>query len=151
MLPARLSDRLRLLQWALPGAITVLAVLYQLGLARYVHDNFGAWSHYALEVLFYGTTGPIVMWLILRIVRTWVEQKDLAEPTEFRLLAALAERPGHTLPPENLLTRVWGSEYADDVENVKRYIHYLRQKLEADPDRPQLILTERGFGYYLVE
>ncbi len=65
MLPARLSDRLRLLQWALPAAITVLAALYQLGPARYVHDHFGAWSHHALEVLFYGTTGPIVMWLIL--------------------------------------------------------------------------------------
>lgn len=65
MLPARLSDRLRLLQWALPAAITVLAALYQLGPARYVRDNFGAWSHYALEVLFYGTIGPIVMLLIL--------------------------------------------------------------------------------------
>ncbi len=72
-------------------------------------------------------------------------------PTEFRLLAALAERPGHILSPEALLAHVWGNEYADDIENVKRYIHYLRQKLEADPDHPQLILTERGFGYFLAE
>lgn len=72
-------------------------------------------------------------------------------PTEFRLLAALAEQPGHTLSPETLLARVWGNEYDDDLENVKRYIHYLRQKLERDPDHPQLILTERGFGYYLAE
>ena len=72
-------------------------------------------------------------------------------PTEFRLLAALAEHPGHTLAPETLLARVWGDEYADDVENVKRYVHYLRQKLETDPEHPQLILTERGFGYYLAE
>jgi DNA-binding response OmpR family regulator len=71
-------------------------------------------------------------------------------PTEFRLLAALAEQPGRTLAPEALLARVWGSEYGDNVENVKRYIHYLRQKLEADADHPQLILTERGFGYYLA-
>ena len=71
-------------------------------------------------------------------------------PTEFRLLAALAEQPGHTLTPKDLLVQVWGSEYADDVENVKRYIHYLRQKLEADVEFPRLILTERGFGYYLA-
>ncbi len=71
-------------------------------------------------------------------------------PTEFRLLAALAEQPGHTLAPKTLLARVWGSEYADDVENVKRYIHYLRKKLEADAGNPQLILTNRGFGYYLA-
>lgn len=73
-------------------------------------------------------------------------------PTEFRLLAALAERPGHALTPDSLLARVWhaSGDYADDVENVRRYIHYLRQKLETDPDHPQLILTERGFGYYLA-
>ena len=71
-------------------------------------------------------------------------------PTEFRLLAALAERPGHMVSPKELLTRVWGNEYSDDVENVKRYIHYLRQKLEADVEHPRLILTERGFGYYLA-
>jgi len=71
-------------------------------------------------------------------------------PTEFRLLAALAEKPGHMVSPKELLTRVWGNEYSDDVENVKRYIHYLRQKLEADVEHPRLILTERGFGYYLA-
>lgn len=71
-------------------------------------------------------------------------------PTEFRLLAALAERPGHVLSPEALLVQVWGSQYQDDVENVKRYIHYLRQKLEENPANPQLIMTERGFGYFLA-
>jgi len=69
-------------------------------------------------------------------------------PTEFRLLAALAERPGHVLSAEALLVQVWGGEYKDEVENVKRYIHYLRQKLEEDPANPKLILTERGFGYF---
>jgi two-component system KDP operon response regulator KdpE len=71
-------------------------------------------------------------------------------PTEFRLLAALAEKPGHTVSPKELLARVWGNEYVDDVENVKRYIHYLRQKLEDDAEHPRLIMTERGFGYYLA-
>ena len=71
-------------------------------------------------------------------------------PTEFRLLAALAEQPGHTLTSKELLVQVWGIEYADEVENVKRYIHYLRQKIEEDVEHPQIILTERGFGYYLA-
>ncbi len=71
-------------------------------------------------------------------------------PTEFRLLAALAEQPGHTLTPKELLVQVWGIEYANEVENVKRYIHYLRQKLEDDVEQPTLILNERGFGYYLA-
>ncbi len=92
MLPAKLSDRLRLLQWVLPAAIIILAAFYQLGPARYVHDNYGAWAHYALEVLFYGTTGPIVMWIILRIVRTWVEQKEQAEAEVYRLNTELQQR-----------------------------------------------------------
>ncbi len=71
-------------------------------------------------------------------------------PTEFRLLAALAEHPGRVITAEVLLTKVWGGEYADDLENVKRYIHYLRLKLEHQPANPQLIMTERGFGYYLT-
>ena len=71
-------------------------------------------------------------------------------PTEFHLLAILAEHPGRALPPDTLLSRVWGDE-SYDVENVKRYIHYLRQKLESDPDNPELILTERGFGYCLAK
>lgn len=92
MLPTKLSDRLRLIQWALPAIITVLAALYQLGPARYVHDNFGDWSHYALEVLFYGTTGPIVVWATLRLVRQWVEQKEQAEAEVYRLNAELQQR-----------------------------------------------------------
>ena len=71
-------------------------------------------------------------------------------PTEFHLLAILAEHPGRAFSPDTLLSRVWGDE-SYDVENVKRYIHYLRQKLENDPDNPELILTERGFGYSLAK
>ena len=70
--------------------------------------------------------------------------------TEFRLLAVLAESPGRAFSPSTLLTRVWGSEYFE-LENVKRYIHYLRQKLENDPENPEFIVTERGFGYYLTK
>ena len=92
MLPTRLSNRLRLLQWALPAAITVLAALYQLGPARYIHDRFGTWSHYTLEVIFYGTTGPIGVWVTLRVVRKWVEQKELAEAEVYRLNAELQQR-----------------------------------------------------------
>ncbi len=91
-MPAKLSNRLRLIQWALPLAITLMAALYQLGPARYVHDHYGAWSHYALEVLFYGSTGPVVVWLTLRTVRGWVEQKEQAEGEVYRLNKELQQR-----------------------------------------------------------
>lgn len=68
-------------------------------------------------------------------------------PTEFRLLAVLVENVGRVLSHEQLLTQVWGYEYAGDTGYVKRYIWYLRRKLEDDPSNPKHIVTERGFGY----
>lgn len=88
----KLSDRLHLLQWALPAAIAGLAFIYQFGPARYVHDHFGAWSHYAIEVVFYGTVGPIGVWFTLHVVRRWVEEKEQAEAEVYRLNVELQQR-----------------------------------------------------------
>jgi len=68
-------------------------------------------------------------------------------PTEFRLLCCLIENAGHVLSRELLLERVWGPEYCDATGYIRRYIWYLRQKIEDDPASPRLILTEREFGY----
>ena len=70
-------------------------------------------------------------------------------PTEFQLLLTLAENAGRILSHEQLLSHVWGPEYVGETGYVKRYIWYLRQKIEDDPSNPQYILTERGFGYKL--
>ena len=72
-------------------------------------------------------------------------------PTEYRLLAALAENAGRTLSHEQLLERVWGAEYTDEPGYVKRYIWYLRQKIEDDPSEPLYVETVRGFGYRLAK
>ncbi len=68
-------------------------------------------------------------------------------PTEFRLLQALAENAGRVLTHQQLLDHVWGYDSVEDTGYIKRYIWYLRRKLEDDPAKPQHILTERGFGY----
>ncbi len=91
-LPPRLSDRLRLLQWVLPPAIALVAVFYQLGPARIVHDYYGHIAHYAIEILLYGTVGPAFVYLTLRIVRGWVLQKEQAESEVYRLNAELQAR-----------------------------------------------------------
>jgi len=72
-------------------------------------------------------------------------------PTEYRLLAALAEHAGRTLSHEQLLERVWGPEYVGEPGYVKRYVWYLRQKVEDDPARPRYVETVRGFGYRLAK
>lgn len=92
MLPHKLSDRLHLLQQLLPITVMAVAALYQLGPARFIHDSYGDWAHYWLEVLFYGTTGPLFLWLTLRVVRVWVEQKERAEAEVYRLNSELQQR-----------------------------------------------------------
>jgi two-component system, OmpR family, KDP operon response regulator KdpE len=71
-------------------------------------------------------------------------------PTEFRLLSVLAENAGRVVTNAELLTRVWGDEYADDVQYVRLYIGYLRAKLEDDPASPRWIVTHRAIGYRLA-
>lgn len=68
-------------------------------------------------------------------------------PTEFDLLYLLASNSGIVLTHRDLLQRVWGPEYGDEVEYVRVYIGRLRRKLERDPSKPRRILTERGVGY----
>ncbi len=70
-------------------------------------------------------------------------------PTEFQLLQQLALNAGKVLSHAELLTRVWGAEYRDDREYLWAYVRHLRRKLEADSDRPKLILSEPGYGYLL--
>ncbi len=70
-------------------------------------------------------------------------------PTEYQLLLTLAENAGRILSQEQLLSQVWGPEYVGETGYIKRYIWYLRQKIEDDPSDPQYIITERGFGYKL--
>jgi len=67
--------------------------------------------------------------------------------TEFRLLSLLVERRGWVLTHDQILSHVWGSNHLGDRNNVKLYVWYLRQKLEANPSRPRWILTKRGIGY----
>lgn len=70
--------------------------------------------------------------------------------TEYALLRQLALNANRVMLHEDLLTRVWGPEYRDDVDYLRAYIRYLRLKLEPDPSDPQYILTSPGVGYMLA-
>jgi two-component system KDP operon response regulator KdpE len=69
---------------------------------------------------------------------------------EFRLLQILAENAGRACSRKMLLNRVWGAEFEGRLHYLRLYIGYLRQKLEKDPRRPSLVLTEWGYGYRLA-
>ena len=68
--------------------------------------------------------------------------------TEFRILVTLMREPGRVLSPRQIVTAVWGPEYADETGYIRRYVWHLRRKLEDDPKRPRYILNERNVGYF---
>jgi DNA-binding response OmpR family regulator len=70
-------------------------------------------------------------------------------PLEFDLLHALAEKAGRVLSVDDLLDRVWGEEYVGQPQVVYVHIHWLRERLEQDPQNPRRIVTVRGVGYKL--
>ncbi|MEQ8675122.1 MAG: response regulator transcription factor [Aggregatilineales bacterium] len=68
-------------------------------------------------------------------------------PKEFNLLGVLVRNAGRVVTRTDLVTQAWGEEYGDAIDSLKLYVHYLRQKLEANPNQPDYILTSRGVGY----
>jgi len=68
-------------------------------------------------------------------------------PTEYNLLYHLVRNAGHVMTHATLLSKVWGEEYAGEVDYLKVYIRRLREKIEPNPHNPWYILTERGLGY----
>lgn len=70
-------------------------------------------------------------------------------PKEFDLLVFLARNRGFVFNREQLLEKVWGYDYAGDTRTVDVHIRWLRQKIEADPQKPKYLITVRGTGYKL--
>jgi len=72
-------------------------------------------------------------------------------PTEFRLLAALASRPGEAVSQADLTAAVWRNLQEEGGSALRRYVWFLRQKIETDPEKPNRLVTVRGYGYRLEE
>lgn len=72
-------------------------------------------------------------------------------PTEYKLLCELATNAGRVLLHEDLLARVWGTDYRDEIEYLRVYVRYLRQKIEADASQPKYILSKPGIGYMFAK
>jgi two-component system, OmpR family, alkaline phosphatase synthesis response regulator PhoP len=72
-------------------------------------------------------------------------------PLEFQILDLLASEPGRAWSRNDLLDRVWSTEYEGYQRNIDPHINRLRKKLENDPKDPHYVLTVRGVGYKLNE
>lgn len=71
-------------------------------------------------------------------------------PKEYDLLALLVSEPGRAFSRDELLDHVWGEAFFGDHKTVDVHVRRLREKIERDPSRPQLILTVWGHGYRLA-
>lgn len=90
--------------------------------------------------------GPLSLNLERR--RAHCNSKELTlSPREFELLAELMRHPGIALSRDLLLERVWGYDFIGDSRTVDVHIRWLREKIEKNPSRPDLIQTVRGIGY----
>jgi two-component system, OmpR family, KDP operon response regulator KdpE len=90
--------------------------------------------------------GNIMVDLARHIVTRSGEEIRLTA-TEFKLLAYLAANEDRVVTHQSILVQVWGFAEMDHVEYLRVYIGQLRKKLEANPDEPQIIVTEPGIGY----
>lgn len=82
-----------------------------------------------------------------RVQREGAELK--LSPKEYALLEQLVLHAGKVLTHRHLLKAVWDSQESTDVQYLRIYVRQLRQKIEADPEQPQLLQTEAGVGYRL--
>ena len=93
--------------------------------------------------------GSLTIDLAWHLIKRGEEEIKLTG-TEYKLLAYLASNHGRVLTHASILTNVWGPADADHTEYLRVYMRQLRKKLEEDPERPQIILTEPGIGYRFI-
>ena len=70
-------------------------------------------------------------------------------PSEFKILALLAERPGEVFSRAQIMRHLWGSEHVGDEHPCDVHVSNIRRKIERDPARPARLVTARGAGYRL--
>ncbi len=104
-------------------------------------------SHEADDATF--TIGELRMDLLRRQVFVGDREVRLT-PIEYKLLATLVRHAGKVVTHQQLLREVWGPTHTDQAHYVRVYMAHLRHKLEAEPARPQYLLTEPGVGYRLT-
>ncbi len=89
-----LQKRVIVLRWLIPLSFALLVVLYQLGLARWVHDNYSDPLHFGVEIIFFGAVGPAMAFWVLTLVNSWLDEKKEAEQqarTSERWLASVID------------------------------------------------------------
>jgi two-component system KDP operon response regulator KdpE len=96
------------------------------------------------------SNGDVEVDLSARVVRKAGQEVKLTA-TEYSLLRLFVQHVGKVLTHRQILREVWGENYVEQSHYLRVYMAKLREKLETDPARPALFLTEPGVGYRLIE
>jgi two-component system KDP operon response regulator KdpE len=94
--------------------------------------------------------GPVSIDLTSRTVSLNGKRLKLT-PKEYRLLQVLVQHAGNVVTHQNLLREVWGSSHVHNTHYLRIFMRKLRQKIEADPNTPCILVTELGVGYRLAQ
>ena len=94
-------------------------------------------------------SGPLEVDLAARLIKVKGQEIKLT-PTEYSLLRLLVRNAGKVVTHRQILKEVWGPAYGEQTHYLRVYVAHLREKLESDPARPTLVLTEPGVGYRLA-
>lgn len=70
-------------------------------------------------------------------------------PTEYSFLKLLATYPGKIVTQTQILKELWGPNQISEAGYLRVYVNQIRKKIEADPSKPEILITEPGVGYYL--
>ena len=135
--------------------------LFELGADDYVTKPFGmaellARSKVVLRRKARATTGDSVvridrLKIDLAARNVFLDDERLTlTPKEYRLLQVLAQYPGNVVTHQELLKEIWGLPHINDTHYLRIVVRKLRQKIEADPNQPRILLTELGVGYRLA-
>ena len=95
-------------------------------------------------------SGPVTIDLARHVVTIHGKTVSLTR-SEFQLLRLLAARPGEVFKRSQIMEELWQTEFDGDERACDVHISNLRQKVETDPQRPELVLTVRGIGYKFAD
>ncbi len=93
--------------------------------------------------------GQVELDLISRVVISPLGRVHLT-PKQCQLLAMFLQRPNQVISRSDLMQEVWDTHYLGDTRTLDVHIRWLREKIETDPTRPNVLVTQRGVGYKLV-
>jgi two-component system KDP operon response regulator KdpE len=122
-----------------PFGIGELLARIRVGLRHAVQSATGSGAT-ALEI------GHLQIDLARREVKAGTKEIHLT-PIEYRLLVLFAQNTGKVLTHRQILKEVWGPPYVNETNYLRVFMNQLRRKVELDPNRPRLLITEPGVGY----